>query len=306
MISSQLDAVTGATSYTGKYITRRLLALGRQVRSLTGQPDRPNPLGDLVTAVSFRFDDHRALARSLEGAKVLYNTYWVRFSHGRETYEGAVANTLALIAAAKEAGVERIVHVSITNPDEDSPLPYFKGKGTIERAIANSGLSYAILRPAVIFGPEDILINNIAWLLRHFPFFTVPGSGDYGLQPIFVEDMAELAVAAGQRNDNVMLNAVGPRTYSFNELVGLVRDTVGSRARVIHIHPAAAYLMSRLISRMVGDVVLTRDEVQGLMANLLIVHTPPTGKRDLGEWLQQNSKTVGTRYASELARHYRP
>ncbi|MHB9146171.1 MAG: Rossmann-fold NAD(P)-binding domain-containing protein [Symbiobacteriia bacterium] len=145
-----------------------------------------------------------------------------------------------MLEAAKEARVERIVHVSITNPSEDSPLPYFKGKAALERAIMDSGLSYAILRPAVIYGPEDILINNIAWLLRRFPVFAVPGTGANELQPIFVEDMAQLAVEAGQQTENVVLNAVGPKAYSFEELVRMVREAVGSRSRLLHVAPAAA------------------------------------------------------------------
>ena len=88
------------------------------------------------------------------------------------------------------------MHISITNPSLDSPLPYFRGKAILEKEIRASGISHAIVRPTVLFGKEDILINNITYLLRRLPVFAIPGSGDYRLQPIYVEDLAEIAVEA--------------------------------------------------------------------------------------------------------------
>ncbi|HYG57273.1 MAG TPA: NAD(P)H-binding protein, partial [Symbiobacteriaceae bacterium] len=202
---TELHVVTGAFSYTGKYITRRLLDRSIQVRTLTGHPNRPNPFGQAVEAVPYAFDQPARLVESLRGASTLYNTYWVRFPYGDASYEQAVRNTETLFRAAREAGVRRVVHVSIANADPASPLPYYAGKGRLEEALASSGLSYAILRPTVVFGREDILINNIAWLLRRFPIFGVPGSGDYGIQPIYVEDLADLAVAAAGRKENMAL-----------------------------------------------------------------------------------------------------
>jgi NADH dehydrogenase len=213
MNTSELHVVTGAFGYTGKYITRRLLAKGVRVKTLTGHPDRENSFGDQVTVAPFNFDDPVALAESLRGATTLYNTYWVRFEHGDATFAKAVENTKTLIAAAGEAGVSRIVHVSITNPSPDSALPYFKGKALLEEAIIQSGLSYAIIRPTVIFGLEDILVNNIAWILRRFPVFAVPGGGGYRLQPIYVEDMADIAVSAGGRQRTPLSTRLA-RTFS--------------------------------------------------------------------------------------------
>ena len=293
-----------AFGYTGKYISRRLLALGKRVKTLTGRPDRPNPFGEQVSVAPFNFDKPDELVKSLRGATALYNTYWVRFPRGELTYEKAVANTKTLIAAAKEAGIRRLVHVSITNASEESPLPYFKGKGVLEKAVISSGLSYAIIRPTVIFGAEDILINNIAWLLRRFPFFAVPGAGGYRLQPVFVEDMAAMAVDAGQRGENMVFDAVGPEVFTFNELVELIAKKIGSRARIVHLPPGLAFVFSRLIGYMVSDMVITRDEIKGLMANLLISGGPVTGQTRLSDWLAENAGRVGRNYASELGRHY--
>jgi NADH dehydrogenase len=252
-----------------------------------------------------QFDRPSDLRESLRGASTLYNTYWVRFPRGEVTYEKAVENTRVLIAAAGEAGVRRIIHLSITHASEDSVLGYFRGKAAIERMVMGSGLAYAILRPTVIFGVEDVLINNIAWLLRHCPVFAIPGSGDYRLQPVFVVDLAEMAVAAGKDSQNVVLDAVGPETYSFQELVQLIAGKVGSRARIIHIRPALALFLSRLVGRAVHDVVLTKDEVDGLMAGLLVSESEPRGRTRLSEWVSRHAHLLGMHYASELKRHFR-
>jgi len=305
MTSPELNVVTGAFGYTGKYITERLLSMGKRVRTLTGHVNRQNPFGDQVSVSPFNFDKPEELTESLRGATTIYNTYWVRFSHGQATFDRAIENTRTLIKAAEEAGVGRIVHISITNASEDSFLPYFRGKGLLEKAIVHSRLSHAIIRPTVIFGAEDILINNIAWLLRRFPVFAVPGRGDYRVQPVFVEDVAEMAVRGGYEAESTIMDAVGPETYTFDELVRLIAGKVRSRAKIIHLQAGPALFFSRLIGYVVRDVVLTRDEVDGLMANLLVSDGPPTGQTRLSDWLEQNADSLGTSYASELNRHYR-
>ena len=302
---SELNVITGAFGYSGKYITRRLLSQGKTVRTLTGHAGRPNPFGDRVSVAPFSFDNPGMLTKNLEGAEVLFNTYWIRFAYGDLTFNKAVENTKVLFQAAREAGVRRIVHVSITNALSNSPLPYFRGKGLLEEALMDSGLSYAIIRPAVIFGDEDVLINNIAWILKRFPVFAIPGSGEYRLQPIYVEDMAKLADEAAQSDENITIDAIGPETYTFNELVRLIGDKTGSRARIIHLNAELTLLMSGLIGHLVKDVVLTREEVIGLMADTLVTESAPTGTTRLSTWLEQNSAKVGSRYASELGRHYR-
>lgn len=301
----EVDVVTGAFSYTGKYIAQRLLAQGRLVRTLTGHPHRGGQAGVKVDAFPFNFDRPSELTRSLQGVTTLYNTYWVRFTHGSITFDEAIENTRKLIRAAAEAGVKRFVHVSITNPHINSPLPYFSGKGLLEQTLMNSGLSYAIIRPTVIFGDEDILVNNIAWLLRRFPLFVIPGDGEYRLQPVSADDMADIAVAAGQRRTNEIVDAVGPEIYTFETLVKLIAQTVRSRSLMVHLPPKVALRLSQFIGRFVKDVMLTEEEVDGLMSNLLVVDGPPTGRTRLSDWLHEHADTVGKHYASELARHYR-
>ena len=300
-----VSVVTGAYGYTGKYIAERLLAMGERVINLTGHPGRESPFGEHVKAFPFSFDDPGKLVDILRGASTLYNTYWVRFPHRGVTYEEAVQNTRILIQAAEDAGLHRIVHISITSASSDSPLPYFHGKGQVEEIVRDSHLSYAILRPSVIFGREDILINNIAWLLRRFPLFAIPGNGDYRLQPVYVEDVAEMAVISGQGEENTVVDAVGPEIHTFDELVRLIAQKVRSKARIIHIPPALAFFMARFLGYLVKDVMLTKDEVNGLMAGLLVSESTPEGKTRLSDWLERYRDTIGVSYASELKRHYR-
>jgi NADH dehydrogenase len=305
MTVSELNVVTGAFGFTGKYIARRLLSMGKRVKTLIAHPNRPNPFGDQVSVAPFNFDKPVELEKSLRGAATLYNTYWVRFSYGEVTHNKAVENTRVLIAAAERAGVQRIVHISITNASENSTLPYFRGKGFLETAVRQSRLSYAIIRPTLIFGPEDILINNIAWFLRRCPIFAVPGDGNYRLQPVFVEDVAEIAVNGAVQGDSLIIDAVGPDILTFDELIRLIAGKIQSRAKIVHLKPGLALMISRLLGAVLRDVVLTRDEVEGLMANLLVSEGAPTGQTRLTEWLEQNRLHVGTKYASELDRHYR-
>lgn len=302
MADPSVQVVTGAYGFSGKYIARRLLDQGVAVRTLTNSPGRRNPFGDAIEVHPFDFHQPERLVQSLRGASVLYNTYWVRFNHKGFTHAEAVENTRTLFRAAREAGVERVVHVSITNPSEDSPLEYFRGKALLERALCESGLSYAILRPAVLFGPEDILINNIAWLLRTFPVFGVFGDGRYRLQPIYVGDLAELAVRQGQSRENVMVNAIGPETFTFRELAETLGRILGCPRRIVSIPPGIGYLVAHALGPFVGDVVLTREEIEGLMADLLYVDAPPAGTTRLTDWAQEHANTLGQHYASELAR----
>ena len=296
-------AVTGAFSYSGKYITRRLLERGEEVITLTGHPDRPDPFGGKVRAFPLDFDE-ASMTRSLQGVEVLVNTYWVRFDKEKNTQPRAVENTSKLVNAAKAAGVRRIVHISIANPSAESPLPYYWGKAANEKAVMESGLSYAILRPTVLIGREDILINNIAYLLRRFPFFLIPGDGSYGIQPVFVEDLADMAVEAVYSKENYVIDAVGPDSYSFRDFVHLIGEKIGARRPLISVPPRLALLAAQVISLFVRDVVLTPEEVKGLMGNLLVSKHPARGRTAFRDWLEANKNTVGKEYASELKRHY--
>jgi uncharacterized protein YbjT (DUF2867 family) len=300
-----VDVVTGAFSYTGRAIAEELLRRGRKVRTLTRRDARGDLLESRIEQASLQFRDRPALIRALDGVDTFYNTYWVRFVRGETTFERAVANTHVLLEAAEEAGVKRVVHVSVSNPALDSPLPYFRGKAQVEADIADSGLSHAIVRPTLVFGTNDILLNNIAWALRHSPVFPIAGDGGYRVQPVSVEDVATICVDAGERVDDVVLDAAGPETFTYEELVQAVADAVGSRCRTVRSPRRLVLASARVIGAARRDVVLTSDELAGLEASLLVSHEAPLGKASFRAWVAANGESLGRGYVSELARNFR-
>src|SRR5712691_9706336 len=259
---AELDAVTGAFSFTGRFIARRLLADGRRVRTLTNHPRTTGSDAMDMEVVPLQFTDRDALIESLRGVDVLYNTYWIRFPHSGTGFGDAIANTRRLMGAAAAAGVRKVVHISVSNPSFDSPLDYYAGKARAETVVHESGMQWAVVRPTLIFGPGDILINNIAWLLRRVPVFFIPGHGTYRLQPVAGEDVARIAVwAAGEA--------------------------------------------ARVLGRYVKDVMLTSQELAGLMDEHLVSSEPPRGRVRVEDWLLRAADGLGMTYASELDRHFR-
>ncbi|MGA2062290.1 MAG: NAD(P)H-binding protein [Thermoguttaceae bacterium] len=298
----ELHVVTGAFGFSGKYIARRLLDAGLQVRTLTNSMGRRNPFGDAIQVRPLDFEHEDKLVESLSGAKVLYNTYWVRFNYAGFQHSTAVDNTLTLFRAAKKAGVSRVVHVSITNPSENSKLEYFRGKAQLERALIRSGMSYAILRPAVLFGREDILINNIAWTLRKMPMFFIFGGGQYHLQPTYVDDLAKLAVERGESDENSIINAVGPETFTYRQLVRTLGEILGKRRLLVSTPPVLGYLGGSVLGWFLRDKMFTWDEIKGLTADLLHIEGPAACTTRLSDWAREHAGELGLRYASELAR----
>ncbi|MDR2161262.1 MAG: NAD(P)H-binding protein [Desulfovibrio sp.] len=296
-------AVTGAFGFSGKYLAARLLKAGRQVVTLTNSPGRPHPFSNAVEVRPLAFDRPGVLAEALQDVQVLYNTYWVRFPHHLFTHANAEDNTLALFRAAKDAGVERVVHVSVANADERSPLPYYSGKGRLERALRESGMSHAILRPAVIFGLEDVLINNIVWTLRRMPVIGVFGDGSYRMQPIYVDDLAALLCEQGGSRADATLTALGPEDFTYREWLRRLSAIIGRKRLFLPLPFWLGYPASMLVGKLMGDVFVTRDEIRGLMAGLL--HVPgalPAGTTHLTDWARENADRLGIRYANEMAR----
>jgi uncharacterized protein YbjT (DUF2867 family) len=303
MSDGGFDVVTGAFSYTGSGIARLLLSEGRRVRTLTGHPSRAGA-DPRVEVRALDFTDPDALARSLEGADCLYNTFWVRFNRGQISFEGAIESSGILFRAAERAGVRRVVHVSVTHPDINSEFPYFRGKALVEQLLADTCSSWAVVRPTIIFGPGDILVNNVAWLLRRSPVFAIAGDGVYRVRPVHVDDVAELCARLAAAGDQQTVDAVGPDTFSFEDMVRQIRGAVGSRSRIVHVPPALARYAGSAIGLVVRDVLITDHELGGLMSEKAYSDGPTTGERGFGDWLRDAGPTLGRRYASEVTRHF--
>lgn len=299
-----MDVVTGSFGYIGKYITRELINRGRSVRTITTHPQKPNPFGDRVKALPYNFDNPAALIESLKGCDTLFNTYWVRFNYKKWSFDQALQNTDTLFDCAKKAGIKKIIQISVTNPTETDTLPYYKGKALQEKALKELGIPYSIVRPTLVFGKEDILVNNIAWTVRTFPFVPVFGQGKYRVQPVFVEDLAAIAVDCLQAPDKTVVDAIGPETFSYKEFVHLISKTLERNIQILSTPPSLGIFLGKIISLFVKDVVLTKDELHGLMQNKLTSTQSPNGKTRFTEWLRENKETVGKRYTSELNRHF--
>ena len=301
---AEFDVVTGAFSYSGAAIARELLASGRRVRTLTGHPGRA-PRDSPVEVSRLDFGDPAALAESLHGARTLYNTYWIRFPRGQVDHAAAVVNSRVLFGAAARAGVRRIVHISITHPSDTSRYRYFRGKAEVERALAESGVSYAVLRPAVLFGGDGVLINNIAWLLRRFPVFAVGGTGEYRIRPIHIDDLARLCAQAGSSAATSVTDAVGPERPTFYGLAGAIRDAIGSRARIVRVPAGLIPVAAGVLGLALRDTLLTRDEYEAMADGLADTDGPATGNISVAKWITENKDTLGRRYANEINRHFR-
>jgi len=299
-----MDMVTGSFGYIGRYITQKLISSGKQVKTITTHPDKPNPFGDDVKAYPYSFDNPELLINILKGCDTLFNTYWVRFDYGTSSFEKALKNTKILFDSAKKSGIKRIVHISVTNPSESDALPYYRGKALQEKMLRELGISYSIIRPTLVFGKEDILINNIAWTTRKFPFVPIFGSGDYKVQPVFVEDLATIAVECAKKNVSETLDAIGPETFTYKEMLQIIASVLNRDVKLFHVSPNIGIFLGRIIGLFVNDVLLTKDELKGLMDNKLTSKQTPNAKTKFTEWIKLNKETIGERYTSELDRHF--
>ncbi|MBO58574.1 MAG: epimerase [Euryarchaeota archaeon] len=302
-MARELHVVTGAFGYSGRWIAHRLLEEGHQVRTLTNAIGRDDPFNGEVEVHSLDFDDHVRLVESLRGAKVLYNTYWVRYNHPRRNFEHGIAveNSRRLFDAAAEAGVERIVHLSVAHPHKAPDWTYFRGKVAVEKILNESDYSFAILRPTVLFGGgRNVLINNIAWMLRKFPVFGVFGMGNYPIQPVHVKDVARVAVEQGRLRKNVTIDVTGPEKFRYKDYIGLMAKSMGLRRLIIPMPSIFGWIFGKLLGVFLQDLVITRAEIKGLKRGLMASDEEPRGVLKFSEWIAEHGSEFGNRYQNDL------
>ncbi len=298
--------ITGASGFIGSAVTERLLPR-HAIRSLTSHPHK-NRFGERVRNILYDFERPERMDEAFEGADAFVHSYYIRFPHAGDTFERAVARAGVLFERARRAGVRRIVHVSVSNADEASDLPYYRNKGRLERLVRESGLEFAILRPALVFGPGDILLNNIAWFLRRAPVFGIFGDGAYRVQPVALDGFGALvAEAVDSPGSGAITDVAGPADYTYLDMVRLIRAAVGSHAAPIRMPAPLALAASWATGFLVRDVILTRDEARGLTEEYLYSPHPRRVGESLENWLERPDVRdyLGRSYVSELERHFR-
>ena len=297
-------SLTGAFSYTGRYIAKKLASEAIPFRAITNHA-RPELFPDLNIPVSLlQFTNSELMVEAMEGSDVFINTYWIRYPYRSLTHEKAVENIQFLIDCAKKAKVKQLIHISVTHPSEDSSLSYFRGKALAEKAVRESGLDYFILRPSLVFGLEDILINNIAWLLRTFPFFALPSPMNYSAQPVYACDVANAVFDVLLSEKSGTRDVVGEEVYLMDELVRLISVAISHPKRILLMPKPLTLLFVRFLGLLLHDRVLTIDELQGLMENRLISQEAPLGKTSFRSWILQEGSKLGKRYTNDFSRFY--
>ncbi|MBV43918.1 MAG: epimerase [Euryarchaeota archaeon] len=298
-----LQIVTGAFGYSGRWVAHQLLTEGARIRTLTNAVGRDDPFDGRIEVHPLDFQDRTSLVESLRGADVMYNTYWVRYNRKSGGYDHSTAteNCRRLFRAASEAGVRRVVHFSVARPEEAPGWSYFRGKVEVERDLRKSGLSYAIIRPTVLYGGKrNVLINNMAWLIRKSPVFGVFGWGEYPIQPIHVRDSARIAIGLGKGNEDVTRDAAGPETYTYREFVGLIARSMGVRRLIVPVPPIMGWAAGRAFGAILKDDVITRAEIRGLMQGLVASNEEPLGESLFSEWIAQKGPELGRHYHNDL------
>ena len=276
-------------------IAQRLLDSGREVRTLTYHPDRAHPLRAHVEPVRYRFDDPAALARSLEGCDTLYNTFWVRFDHGQTSFANAIESSRMLFFAAKRAGVQRIVHLSITNPSSGLPAALLPRQGAgrvrarpVRRAVldrpADLDLRRRARRPDQQHRLDPAAHAGLcaARRRRATPCSRCTSTTSPGSAP-----RRPRRRRRGHRRRRTGDDAV-PRSRGAGP-----RRRRRARADPATCRPRVMAAAARALGLLVRDVVLTRDEIRGLMAGLLVSHDPPLGQIAFSQWLDEHAARSG-------------
>ena len=299
---SRRVVITGPFSYIGAAVAREL---GRRGWTIHGLTNRLRPAGaEAITVAPLTFESVH-LERELRGADALVSTYWIRLPHAGQGFDTAVANSRILFAAAARARVGRLVSVSVSNADVSSSLGYYRGKAQVDAAVRRAGLPHAIVRPTLVVGPQDVLTSNIAWFLRRFPFFPVPDGGRYRVQPVTLDDAGRVVADAVETRGDLEVDAAGPEIMTFAEYVRKVARACGVRRWIVSAPVWLSLLALRLLGLFLRDVVLTREELEGLAQEKLLSHQPPRGAESVTAWLRANGTTLGRRYVNDLDRHFR-
>lgn len=272
-------AIAGGSGFIGRAIVRRLGDAAR-LRVLTRNPDavRARLAGTGAEFVRADVTEPSSLESAMAGVNVAINAaqfegYPIENPRRGLTFERVdYGGTVAMLEAARKAGVTRFIYISGAAADEHSSQPGFRAKGRAERAIRDSGLEFTIFRPSLVYGPDDRVVNMLARALRYAPVFAVPGSGKQLVQPLLVDDLAAcVAMAATMgKGRNGVFEIGGPEPMSFDDLMHLLMELTGYERPIIHI-PEGLMRLGAILSEAAGAIlprpVFSRDAVDFLVAD---------------------------------------
>jgi uncharacterized protein YbjT (DUF2867 family) len=275
-MDAKIVALAGGSGFIGRAIARRLLAGGGiTVRVLTRNPEKARAHFDLpgVEFVSADIAQPASLKDALAGVSTIvdaiqFDGYPVENPQRGLTFERIdYGGALALIDAAKQAGVAQFIYISGAAADENSAHPAFRAKGRAERAIRESGLTYTIFRPSLVYGPQDKVVNGLARALRYAPVFGVPGTGRQKVQPLLVDDFAAcVMLAVSGRGRNGTYDIGGPDLMTFDEMMRIIMDASGHRRPLFHIPETIMRTVGGLLEKL-PKPMLSRDAVTFVTAD---------------------------------------
>lgn len=261
-----LITVFGGTGFLGRRIVRHLLDHGFQVRTASRHPERVGSAsrtdaGSETAKADIR--DEAMVAAALFGAYGAVNAVSLYVERGRATFDAVHVEAAARVARlARASGVERLIHVSGIGADPASSAPYIASRGRGELAVQQGFPDAILIRPAVMFGPDDAFLTTVARLLRILPVYPMFGGGETKLQPVYVEDVAEgiARVLAGGRGSAASYEFVGARVYTYKELVRTVADRIKVRPRLVPL-PFALWRILASGAEFLPGARLTRNQV---------------------------------------------
>ena len=261
-------AVFGGTGFLGRRVVRHLRRCGLSVRSASRHPDWGKELFALddphLQSVEADIHDEQSVARVLAGAYGAVNAISLYVEHGTETFHSLhVECAQRLATQARQAGVERLVHVSGIGADVASPSRYVRKRGEGELAVRAAFADALLIRPAVMFGPDNSFLTTIITLLERLPIYPMFGRGLTRLQPAYVDDVAEAITRALQRTEKypITFECGGPRVYSYEELLKAVAHEAGLKPKLIPI-PFAAWHVLAWFAEMLPNPPITRNQVE--------------------------------------------
>jgi NADH dehydrogenase len=261
-------SVFGGTGFLGRRVVRHLRKRGFSVRIASRHPERGHRLFALddpqLQSVKANIHDERSVADALAGAYGVVNAVSLYVEHRQETFHSVHVEAAQQVAAqARRAGVERLAHVSGIGAGTASPSLYIRKRGEGELAVRAAFADATLIRPAVMFGPDDAFLATILKLLGQLPIYPMFGRGFTKLQPAYVEDVAEAIARALQRTDMhaMTFECGGPRVYSYEQLLRAVALEASLKPILIPI-PFAAWHGLAWFAEMLPSPPVTRNQVE--------------------------------------------